>query len=157
LGGGHKRLPGFSAHIFRELEPPVQAVRDRFDCTFLNREGNELRGLGWQRRGKLLGDLPHPRVPGGHRQHPASSSLSGDHSKRLGERARHHQRLSLRQQLGHLVMLKPADELDGIHDPPGRIQIAVGRIDEKRAQNRQRLRGTALQSPPQFGDLAGVV
>ena len=35
--------------------------------------------------------------------------------------------------------------------------IAVGRIGEKGAQDRQRLRGTALEPPPQLGDLARIV
>ena len=97
-------------------------------------------------------------MAGGDRQHPAGRGLGGDHPERLREGARHDQRLGAGQQLGDLVVLEPADELDRAGGAPRRPPRS------RPADRRGTRRGSAAAPPPRprgprpsRGDLARVV
>ena len=114
--------------------------------------------LGGQRGGQLAGDLAHPGVVGGDRQHPAGGGLGGDHPEGLGKGARHDQRLGAGQQLGDLVVLEAADELDRAGRRLSRPRRSPsGGSARKAREDRQRLLLPALQRPSEPGNLAGIV
>ena len=88
---------------------------------------------------------------------PRSRGLDRDHPECLREGARHQQRLGAGQQLRHLVVLEPADELDRGRDSARRLGIAGRRVGEKAGEDGQRLLLPALQRPTQPRDLASIV
>ena len=62
---------------------------------------------------------------GADRQHAAGRRLGGHHAERLGERARHDQRLARRQQLGQLLVVEATGEHDALLERAGGVQVAL--------------------------------
>ena len=64
---------------------------------------------------------------GADRQRAAGGGLGGDHAERLGERARHDERLARGQQLRELLVVEPPGEHDALGSARAACEIALAR------------------------------
>ena len=116
-----RRRPTSSARARRRRSPRASRARSSAGASSQRREAlGELRhrvgptsnvshgrDLGRHRLGERARDLGQPGVAGDDRQRAAGGRLRGDHAERLGERARHRQRLGGGQHVGELLVLEP--------------------------------------------------
>ena len=125
----HDRLPRGGADVVRRAQPAGQAGGQLAHRVRPDREGQPVARRRRDALRERLGDLGQARVARHDRQRPGRRALGGDHPERLRERARRHQRLGRRQQVGQLVVLQAAREGDALEP-----RVAARRVVEEGRQ-----------------------
>ncbi len=151
--GPHETGAGLLAYRGIGRQPGHDPLGERRDRGVVHREGQprgDLGGHGARERGR---DLRETGVGGADRQRPAGGGLGGDHAERLGERARHDQRLARGQQIRQLVVIQAAGEHDAVGQDArgvagnGRERLPAGRA-ETPADAGSAMPSAASRSPP---------
>ena len=97
------------------------------------------------------------RVIGGDRGHAAGRGLRGDHPERLGERARHRERVRGGHHVRDLVVLEAASDQDRPRRLPGGFGIARWRLGEEPGEDLEPLRVGALVFTAPLRNLPGPI